>query len=195
MLQKLLRKKSGFTLIELMIVVVIIGVLASVAIPAFIRFVKRSKTSEATSLTKSLFEGATTYWNAINDTQGLTAVNTAASASTHCTVAAQSTTNTINEQKTQLDVTASGMESFAALGWSPSGPVLYQYVILGSSDACAVTATVGTAVYTFQALGDIDADSSKSTFELQVGRDSEGALYHGAGFYMVDELESGVNTM
>ena len=145
--------------------------------------------SEATSLTKSLFEGATTYWNAINDTQGLTAVNTAASASTHCTVAAQSTTNTINEQKTQLDVTASGMESFAALGWSPSGPVLYQYVILGSSDACAVTATVGTAVYTFQALGDIDADSSKSTFELQVGRDSEGALYHGAGFYMVDELE------
>lgn len=58
-----LKNKKGFTLIELMIVVAIIGILAAVAIPAFLNYIKRSKTSEATAILKSITEGQVNFYN------------------------------------------------------------------------------------------------------------------------------------
>ncbi len=61
---KKFRNQKGFTLIELMIVVAIIGILAAVAIPAFLKFIRKSKTSESGINIKSIGDGAISWFDA-----------------------------------------------------------------------------------------------------------------------------------
>lgn len=55
---KRLLSKKGFSLIELMIVVAIIGILASVAVPNYQRFTRKAKQAEAKGLLSSYYTSA-----------------------------------------------------------------------------------------------------------------------------------------
>lgn len=69
MFSKFHQRKKGFTLVELMIVVVIIGILAALAIPRFMASTTKSKQSEAKQILKQIYvmerayrQEFDTYW-------------------------------------------------------------------------------------------------------------------------------------
>ena len=131
------RSDPGFTLVELLIVVAIIGVLSAIAIPSFLRFQLRAKAAEAATnlaaiaLTEEAFFSEKGFYVNVADP-----------------VPAAIPGNT--------RVVWSGNADFAELGWIPEGPVYFQYLI--SADA------QGGGRFTAEAAGDIDADGTPSFF-------------------------------
>ena len=60
------RLQKGFTLIELMIVVAIVGILAAIAIPAYKDYIARSKVSECAATMGACKTSITEYFNTRN---------------------------------------------------------------------------------------------------------------------------------
>ena len=158
---------SGFTLVELMIVVVILGILAAVAIPAFTRYVKRSKTSEATGNITKIYQGQLTYFQAALERGTQTYVNASTAMPTAAPSAAKYTANV-----SQWAADA----NWTAIGFSLDSAHYYQYLSPG-----------GTSAFTSRALGDLDGDAILSTFE-RTGTITSGEL-QGSNLTVTQELE------
>ena len=177
---KLFKKRSGFTLIELMIVVAILGILAALAIPAFVGYVRRSKTAEATTNLNQMFKVTASYYNEERTGEGL-----AASTSGQCTVASSAMSPSdpggAKQQYTQNATTE-------ALGFSIADYVYFGYGLTSTGAQCDNPAN-DTSIYTAFAQGDLDDDDTNSSFELAIGSDSQNELYHARGFYIQNEIE------
>jgi type IV pilus assembly protein PilA len=165
-------------LIELMVVVGILGILAALAIPAFIGYVRRSKTTEATQNLSSMFKLAASYMAQEYSDRAVTATT-----GTYCSVGSDPLNPTTpGTRKQHFDAG----ENARALGFTVADEVYYGYGLVGSG-RCGWTAV--SAIYTFFAQGDLDGDGVRSTFELAAGTNDERTLRHAAGIYIVNEIE------
>lgn len=160
-MKKLLNKKNkGFTLIELMIVVAIIGILAAIAIPNFIRYQLRSKTAEARTNIGGIKTNQESFRSSEDNYGNVTTAQPAA-------VPGTVKTDWPNNACAGCNRTATpACTEFACIGFEPAGQVYYQYA---SPHRQALAAQ--TAEFSVTAVADLDGDGTNGEFCLQSSND------------------------
>ncbi len=131
------RNRSGFTLIELMIVVAIIGILAAIAVPNFMQFQLRSKVAEVRVNMKAIATAQHSYF-----------ANSGIYVAAAATPAGAAGTN-------KRPWVGGGVAAFNVMGWSPEGNVFFTY----QTDLAG-----GGAGFTTGAVADLNGNGTLSEF-------------------------------